>query len=200
MNWKILCNPLSILGRKHGIIASAITTIILAITAWWGWIYLDGALDLHVGGQPHLGLIVVQSLIAWLSLAALFFAISRLFHGDGGFLMHLSAAGLGRAPYIFASIAGAHQVSTGVAIRALASISDGNVTVNMDKLVPPTALAGLLMLLLFTAWSIGMLYVGFKTASHMRGSRAALAFTIAVALAEIASKFILVLVGKAGLA
>ena len=108
MDWRILYNPLAALGRGKGFLTAMVVIIVLAAVSWWGWVHLDGALDLHADNRPvAASQIVWESLIAWLSLGLLLFAASKVFGGNGGWAAHLASVGLARFPYIFSAIVAA---------------------------------------------------------------------------------------------
>jgi hypothetical protein len=199
VDWRILYNPLVVLGKRKGFAASILVTVVLVVLAQWGWVYFDGALDVHLNGQPALGGTIVRAFVSWFSLAGFFFLTSKWFRGNGGFRAHLAASGMGKIPYILSAIVGAHQLATGTAIRAMATVVNGTVTINLDQAVSPAATMGIVLLLIYTVWSVAMLYSQFKTASTLSGARAAMAFVVGILLAEFTSVAVLVVLRRLGM-
>ena len=191
MDWRILYNPVALFGKSKGLAAAAVVNLLLLISAWRAWVYLDGAIDLHVGSSISFGTALLEILISWFSLSVFFFLVSKIFGGDTSIRLHTAAAGLGRFPYIIGTIIASHKLSTGAAIRAIASISDGTITIDATKMQSPLVIISIILLMLVTAWSIIVLYFGFKTASRLDGPKAAIAFVLGIIFAEVFSKLVL---------
>lgn len=199
MDWRILYNPLEVLGIRRGFTWAIVIVIVLTAVAWWAGVHLDGALDLHLAPTtPSTALIIVESLIAWLSLGILFFMASRIFGGNSGLAGHLAAAGLGRFPYILAAILGSRQV-LGQAMTQGMTVGEETVTVSPDALMSPGLIIGSLLLMAFIIWAVAIMYTGFRHASRIQGGKKIAAFIVGLVLAEIVSKLALTLVFRMGI-
>ena len=191
MDWRILYNPMAVLRRGNALLVALVVIIILTAVAWWGGEILDGALDLHlVPEAPSARQVIFQSLVAWISLAVLLFAASRMFGGNGGLAGHFAASGLARFPVIFATIVGSRQLVGGQMLKAT-TIRPEDIVVRISEFVTPLIIIGSIVMVGLLAWWIVMLVYGFKEVSRLRGGKTAAAFVIGIILAEIVSKLIL---------
>jgi len=192
MDWRILYNPLAVLGRGTGLAVAILVIVVLTAVAWWGGVHLDGALDLHLTVKPPSGpLIIGESLIDWLSLGLLLFVASRIFGGNGGAGAFLAGVGLSRFPYILAAIIGSKPV-LGKAMQAAVSVGRETVTVRPQAFMTPGLIIGSLAMLGLIIWSIVILYLGYKEASRLQGGKTAASFVIGLIVAELVSKLLLV--------
>lgn len=199
MRWKLLYNPFAALGRGKGFLAAIVVIAALTAVAWWGGVHLDGALDLHVTpARPSAALIIGESLIDWLSLGLILLAASKLFDGNGGAGAHLAAAGLSRFPYILAAAIISRQV-LGESMLSAVSIGQEQVILRPQELITPAMAIGALAIMALAAWSIVILYLGYKEASSLKAGRAAAAFVIGLLAAEAISKVLIVLLARTGL-
>jgi hypothetical protein len=199
MNGKILYNPIKVLGKGNGLVAAVLVVIVLTVVAMWAGVHLDGAFDLHLAPKaPSTQLIVLESLIAWLSVGLLLFALSKAFGGNGGAGSHLAAAGLSRFPYILAAIIGSKQL-LGKTMEAAVRMGNETITIRPEELISPGLIVGAVVLLGLIIWSIAMLYLGYKESSRLQGGKTAFSFIIAVLVAELVSKLALYGLVKAGI-
>ena len=191
MDWRILYNPMAVLRRGNALLAALIVIIILTTVAWWGGEHLDGALDLHLFlNPPPMSVVILESLIDWISLAVLLFAASRMFGGNGGLAGHFAASGLARFPMIFAAIIGSRQLMGAAMLKAI-TVKPEEIVVHAQDIVTPAVIIGGLAILGLVAWSVVMLVYGFKEVSRLQGGKTAAGFVIGIILAEIVSKLIL---------
>ena len=199
MDWRILYNPLAVLGKGNGIIAAVIVVVILTAVAYWGGVHLDGALDLHINPQfPSLALAAIESLSAWLSLGLLLFAASKVFGGNGGIGAHLASAGLSRFPYILAAIISSRPVLGNLMLKGV-EFKAGQIVIDPQALMLPAIIAGGLAIVGLCIWAVAMLYMGYKESSRLTGGKATVSFIVGLVLAEVISKLIVVLAFNAGI-
>lgn len=190
LDWRVFYNPLAVLGKVKGVLFALLAVIILAGVALWGGVHIGEALPLYVtANPPAIKVVALESLIAWLSLAVSFFAVSKALGGNGGFGSHLAAAGLGRFPYIFAVIILSKRVLGGIMLKVMATGGDGVIVRHSDAFTPGLFI-GVLGIFLMIAWAIVILYLGFKVASRLTGGRAAAGFVIGAVVAEAISWFL----------
>jgi hypothetical protein len=141
-------------------------------------IRFDGFLDLHVSrGANTLALAVAEQVASVLLPALVFFGFSLALRSKARFVDFIATTGLSRVPYVLAAlpIAMLH-----VPVPELGTAP--NVTIGL------VAVAGLS--LACVAWSVTWLYLGFKNASGLRGSKLAGSFICAMVIAEVLSKII----------
>lgn len=192
MDWRILYNPLAVLGKAKGLIAAVAVVVVLTAVAWWGGVHLDGALDLHINPKaPSAILVVAESLIAWLSLGLLLLAASKVFGGNSGAGMHLAAAGLSRFPYILAALIGSRQL-LGKAMLEAVTIRGEEIVVRPQDFITPAIVIGGMVILALTVWSVAILYMGYREAGRIQGGKTMASFIIGLILAEIVSKALVI--------
>lgn len=199
MDWRLLYNPLAVLGKGMGTVVAVIVVVILTGVAYWGGVHLDGALDLHVNPQfPSLALAAIESLSAWLSLGLLLFAASKMFGGNGGIGAHLASAGLSRFPYIIAAVISSRALLGG-AMLAMVEMRGGEIVVRPEQMMTPAVIGGGLAIVGLTIWAVAILYMGHKEASRLSGGKVTASFIVGLVLAEVVSKIIVSLVFNAGI-
>lgn len=188
MDWRILYNPLAILGKGKGFVIALLIVIILTAVAVFGQVHLDGALDMHITAETSpAGLLISESLIAWLSLGVFLFLTSKIFRGNGGIGAHLAAAGLARFPYIIAALVIAQPAVREVFLAAVTLARD-QVVVRPEKMMTPLLLISLLVIVGLSIWSIVILFYGYRYASRVQGAKIGVSFVLGLIIAEIVSK------------
>ncbi len=192
MDWRILYNPLAVLGKGKGFATALLVIIALTGIAVWGQVHLDGALDMHImAGTSPAGLLIAESLIAWLSLGVFLFVASKIFKGNGGVGAHLAAAGLARFPYIIAAFV-VSQPAFKKALMTAVKTARGEIVVRQSELMTPQILIGFLVIVGLVIWSIIMLYNCYRYASRIQGAKNGVSFVIALIIAEVVSKALII--------
>lgn len=161
--------------------------------------HLDGALDLHITPElPSGTLVIAESLIAWLSLGLLLFGASKMFGGDGGSGAHLAASGLGRFPYLFASIISSRQLLGGAMLKSI-TVKPEEIVVRPEAFMSPAVIIGGVAIMGFIVWAVAILYMGYKETSRLQGGKTVASFIIGLILAEVVSKLLIVGLFRAGI-
>jgi len=192
MDWRILYNPLAVLGTRKGFVMAVLIVIVLTAIAYWGGVHLDGALDLHINpGFPSLALVIVESLSAWLCLALCLFGASRMFGGNGGLAPHMAVTGLARFPYVLSAIIASRPILGNLMLKGVI-VKPGEITVRPQEMMLPAIIIGGLAIVGLTVWAIGMLYFGYREASRTEGAKAFASFVIGLIVAELISKLLVV--------
>jgi hypothetical protein len=140
----------------------------------------DGFLDLHVN-RAHvasLRVALVEQLVSWLLPALLFWAYARTVSRHARPIDFLGMTGLARLPFVLAA-------------GPIALLSP-DVT-RLPLQVSPALLAIALLGAAALAWTVTLLYQGFKSASGLRGTRLVAGFLTMVLASEAASKLVLAL-------
>jgi hypothetical protein len=140
----------------------------------------DGFLDLHASLTATLWAALVDVLGAWPLGATLLWVVARSLGSQGRYIDFLGLVGVARVPLV------AVAVPTALLLPGPGSFEPGKVPEPSLRL-----LLGALVALVGVVWMMVILYRGFVTASGLRGARRVVAFMVAVLLAEIASKLLL---------
>jgi hypothetical protein len=199
MDGRLLYNPLAALGKWKGFMGAILVVVLLTAVAWWSGVHLDGALDLHVTTErPSASMVVLESLIDWIALGLFLFAAAKLFGGNGGLGAHLAASGLSRFPYILAVILASPPLLGSVILHAV-SVRQDEIVVRPQDLITPGMVIGGLVMVALVFWSVTILYLGYKQASRIQGSKAILAFVIGLFAAEAVSKLLVAQLFRLGI-
>lgn len=191
MDGRLLYNPLAVIRPRAGLFAALLIVIALTVVAWWGGIHLDGALDIHITpDRPSAVAVILESAIAWLSVAFLLFLSARIFSGAGGLASYAAVTGLSRFPYILSALVFSRQL-LGNAVLAAFTVGENEVTVRPQELFTPALALASVAVVGLIVWAIFILYLGYKQVSGLRGGRAGLSFLIGLLIAELVSKILL---------
>lgn len=192
MDWRVLYNPLAVYGKGKGLLAALIVIIILTGAAMWGGVHLDGAFDLHVSEvRPSTGLIILESLVDWISLGIFLFAASRVFGGNGGIMQHLAGAGLARFPYIIFALLFSVQSPFGQAMLKAVKVSKSEIIINPQLMNTPLVIFGTVIAAGLFVWALTILGFNHYQTSRLSIGKAVASFVIGIAFAEALSKLIL---------
>jgi hypothetical protein len=171
----LLANPFARYGGAVTSAAGVAIALVSLLASRWG-LRFDGTLDLHTTGIPvPLRTAVADQLVAIPLTALVFWVFARLATRSVRFVDVLGVVGVARGPAVLLAIP--------VALFAFRHAPDTGPTPTSPALVfvIAAALAGL-------GSQIYLLFVGFRTASGLRGGGLTWRFIAALVLAEIASK------------
>ena len=192
MDWRILYNPMAVLRRGNALLAALVVIIILTAVAWWGGVHLDGALDLHINPvRPSAGLVIMESLIDWISLAVLLFAASRIFGGNGGVAGHFAATGLARFPYIIFALLFSPRYPIGQAMLKAVKITQSEIIISPQLMQTPLVIFGTFIAGVFLLWTLTILGFSHYQTSRLSIGKTIASFVIGLALAEAVSLVII---------
>lgn len=168
----VLKNPFA---RYSGEITAAAGVVVSALGVFVSrvGVRFDGALDLHTSSAPvTLRVALIDQLVAFPLTALVFWIVARIAARHVRVVDVVGAVGLSRAPAVVFALP--------LGLLALRSPPGAGTTPVLGLLIA-CALAGL-------GAQIYLLFMGFRTASGLRGGRLAALFIGAVVLAEIATK------------
>jgi Yip1 domain len=175
----LLVNPFD---RFGGGVAASAGLVVGALGVWatrFG-VRFDGFLDLHAN-RTHvasLRVALVEQLVSWLLPALLFWAYARTASRHARPIDFLGMAGLSRLPFVLAAVP-----------IALLSPDVTRLPLQITPALLIIALLGVAAL----AWTVTLLYQGFKSASGLRGARLVVGFVTMALASEVASKLVLAL-------
>ncbi len=182
-------------GPALGLGLAVIT--ITALLAWRAGLHTDGVLDLHYGPRVAAWVLLAQGMINWLILGMLMLLAGKWL-GSGRFrLIDLfGTQALARWPMLLGaawlSIPWvAEQLQTRAA-RLMETLPS-----QAEPFIAPADVSWLLVLslpgLAAVIWMVWLMYHGFALVTNLRGPRAVLGFIAVLAVAEIASKALILL-------
>lgn len=198
LRYGVLCNPVAAIGKRRAFGAAMIVLCSLAVIAWWGGLHLYPARGLRLTETRPSGiLVIIESLLMWLSAGLLLFLVARVFGSRNGARMHLAAVGLSRFPLIFAALILSRQVIGQVMLRDASVGMIEGVFYPLGYVTPPSLGGGLLVAALIV-WSVVLLYAGYREASKFGTAKGLATFVIALALAELLHSYLVTALIRAG--
>jgi len=140
-----------------------------------------------VGGVGAFVGAVVSSFVIWVVAAALFFAVSCLFKGEGKFKRTLEFVGYGYIPTIFSGLVSAVLVYNFVSTTQIPVVTNVADPAEIQKALAPLLTSPLLRLssavgILFMLWSANIWIFGLKHARNLSTRDAVLTVAIPVAI------------------
>ncbi len=180
--WQVLLDPLDTLSPRAAWTVSALVVLLSLGLAQLG-IRFDGALDLHGAGPRVSWAWSLFDQVNALGVTALVLWVASLIASRRGRLVDtLQAVMIARVPLLVSGV-----------VLVLARPYTSKMIANPG---PDASLAILLMTLVslpFFVWFVVLLYRGLATSAGIRGARAAVVFTIGIIVAEVITKYLIVL-------
>lgn len=185
MDWRVLYDPFTALGNGRGLAMAVLAVVVLGAVARWGGVHVGEALVPKADPSPFpVRTVLIDSLVGWISLAVLLFVASRVMRGGGGFGAYLAVSGLSRFPYMIAVIILSRPVLGDAMMKAMYPPGEG-VIIRPDQIITPGLAVGMLAVCAMMAWTIVVLYHGFKASSRLPGNKAVLGFLIGAVAAQL---------------
>jgi len=177
-----LLDPSGSLGPGGSLAVAAALAAGCAVAAAPTGLRFDGTLDVHLAGEAiPWSTAALDQLVSWALTAAIFWLVALLFGRRRGPGVMLGSVGVARLPLAL------------VAVAALVMLPppDELLEIALTNPLHPDLLLFVAVALPCLAWCVTWLCTGFRTASGLRGWRLALAFVLALGLAEVGTKVVL---------
>jgi hypothetical protein len=179
---RLLLDPLARFGGLRLALAGLGASLAgLALTS--RGLRFDGLLDIHIADHAWpLHVAVSDALVAWPLGAVVLWLASLAGARQGRLIDFLGVVGVSRLPAVACGLALVGLASAGVLPR-----------ISHDQAPAPMLgiLVHVILGLLGVGWNLVLQYVGFGTASGMRGGKRIAVFIVAVLSAELLSKMVL---------
>ncbi len=196
----IIFKPFEKYSERTLLISGILITLIGSLFGYWFSVRFDGVLDLHFVQIIQLKDPFLDNLINIFSLAFLLFPLAKYLNKKTRFIDILVTVMVARVPFYLFSLTNISGFMSRSAENML-EILDPQTT-NLQMLDPQIIMAATmdnlffiivssLIAILCIIWYIILLYNGFKTASHAKGTKPIVLFSIALIFAEILSKLII---------
>lgn len=196
----LLLKPFEKYSEKTLLILGISLTLLGSLLGFYFNARFDGVLDLHFGKNISLQEPFFDNLINVFSLAILLFFLAKYLNGKTRFVDILTTVMIARTPLYLLSLINISGSMSKMSERFLSIIdpeNTNNQTVDIQKITEITMENSFLLAIssiasiLCLIWFVALLYNGFKTASHSKGSKPIVLFSIALLLAEILSKVLI---------
>lgn len=169
-------NPFKYIAGSKALLWGLAIMLVTAFIARYSNARFDGAIDMHVVPGGTWALHLLEPLIDWGCVAATFFLAARIASRSRVRLIDIAGTtALSRAPLILAALAAFLQRGE------VKSVEDLTATFWVVALISLGA----------AIWMIILLYNAFTVSANLKGTKAAVSFTIALIAAEILSKVLL---------
>ena len=151
-------------------------------------IRFNGLLDMQFAVSVPLWLPIVEGLLNWAVISALFMLAALLFGGGGVRLVDIAGTqALARAPLIpAAAICLAPPVHASFADWSSAPSSSDLTLLNASVLLGASA-----MVVMGIVWMVALMWNAFRVSCDLKGGRGVLVFVVVVLIGELISKFLL---------
>lgn len=187
-----LLRPFRFVAGWNALIIGGVGILVTALVGHFSGIHNDGVIDAHLG-TGHLGLILVEGLINWLSMVLLLGLGSLLLKGPNPRLVDLAGTqAWARIPMILVAFTGFFLPTPAIErwVRSLMENPESPETVaGMDLTL--FIIAGIITLICLV-WMVALMWQGFKVSANAKGAGAVITFILALILAEILSKWAII--------
>ena len=187
----LLFKPFERYSELTLLIVGALFTILGSYAAFLFDIRFDGIIDLHVSHSEYFLQPLIDNLINIFCLVSFLFLSTLFFNRRTRIVDILTTSLIARIPFYILPILN-FDGRIGHATDALLQLVKDNL---IDQISISTTLP-LLLFGIFTIialiWYIYLLYTGYKISSNAKGNKPVILFVIALIVAEIASKILIV--------
>ena len=155
--------------------------------------HFDGALDVHFSGSVSWTQSIINNSVNVVCLALVLFLAGKIINHKTRLVDLLATVLIARIPFYplaFCNIGNKAFTSGDEILQATLH----QTPISADSIVMLVVIA--LITLTLLVWSVALLYNGYKVSVNGKGAKAIVLFIVAIVVAEIASKLLLVLVSK----
>ncbi|MCX7920242.1 MAG: hypothetical protein N3A72_11705 [bacterium] len=193
-----LFNPFYYLAGGKALIIGLFVMLITGLIAWLSSSHFDGVLDFHFGSNPvPIWLHLVEIFTNWLSLGFVLLIVAKVISKTKYRIVDIfGTQALARFPGLIMALIALLPGYQGL-IEKLMTVTPMNVlpiiTENIRALI---ILIGIvLVVLVMLMWMIILMYRGFAVSCNVTGGKAIIGFIIALFIAEVISKIVIIAIG-----
>lgn len=193
MNWKFFLNPLEKYSERQLFIFGIVTTIVGSwITSVFN-VVLDGAFDMHFSSHVSFVQSILFNLFSVLILFFFLLSAAYLINKKTRAIDILNAVLIFRIPYYLASFLFGIPAIKRFNENISEQLNDiGNLQLDASVLFFATIFG--IIILIFMAWALTLLVLGFRTATNAKKAKHYVLLFVTFILAEIVSKVLLYLI------
>jgi hypothetical protein len=189
---KLFFNPFERYSEKQLLFTGIIATVIGCFFAISFNARFDGVLDLHFVEKVEISQPIFDILINTFCLSILLFFIGRLINKKTRFIDIISAILISKMPYYFLLFQNINNFSYQIIDKISKSLLTHNYSL---ETISSTEISFLIISailgLAFVAWSMMLLFNGFKIATNAKNTKPILLFIGVIILSEIISKILI---------
>lgn len=192
----ILFNPFKKYQENTLLGIGVAATIIGSLLAYAFYVRFNGAFDLHFAPDINLWQPFIDNSINIAIVFLVLFLLAKYHNQKTRAIDILNAVLIARIPFYLVALMNINNTISR-AIEQMMSVVDNTIQINMTA-IPIDAIIilsifGLITFLAFV-WFIVLLYNGYKIAANAKGGKTMLFFALALILAEIITKAIIIIV------
>lgn len=176
--WKMLFNPFTRIAGWQAFLPGLVVILALSIVGSYSGIVFDGVVDVHFSNADVLTSLQYMG-FSMLALILVFWLVALLLSNGFRFIDLLGTLTLSKAPYLLLAIAGFFADAP----DAQTIISNPGILLESTGFLIVTAIT-----IPVTIWSVALMYHAFSISCDLKGSRATVAFIVALLFAETLSK------------
>jgi hypothetical protein len=190
---ELLFNPFHYIAGGRALITGVTTILLAAVIGHFSGTRFDGLMDAHFGGSPRapIWIFVVEGLCNWFTIALVVTLTARLVTKSRYRSVDVfGTMALARYPYLFIAILGflpgITRYSQFIASKYLKNVN----SVTALPFDMPVFIAGTMITMLLTIFSVVLSYRAFSVSCNARGSKAVWYFVVVFLLCEIITKLV----------
>lgn len=188
----LLFNPFTRYSEHPLFLFGLITAIAGVVFASLTNTYYDGVLDTHFGKDVSLKTAAFQSLINSVSIVLVFYPVGKWINSKTRLIDIFNLSLIVKIPAYFMMPLNINNWAYSKTEPLIEAISNPFNLQFTPEMILFLILSSILAILVF-AWLIVLLYNGFKVATNLKGTRHIIMFIIAIIVAEVVSKVLLMI-------
>jgi hypothetical protein len=188
----LLFNPFKRYSEQQLLLFGGITAVVGVVCASLTNTHFDGVLDTHFGSNVSLKTAALQSLINSVSIVLVFYPLGKWINSKTRLIDIINISLIVKIPAYFMMPLNNNNWAFLKSEPLLESLSDPFNLQFTTELILFLAITSILAIVVFV-WLIVLLYNGFKVATNLKLTKHIIMFVIAIFVAEIVSKVLLML-------
>ena len=188
-----LFNPFMFVAGLPALSAGLAIILISGFFCWLGSTHFDGVLDCHIGLAAQWWIFPAEGLIDWILLAIpLFFFGLIISKSSFRFIDVFGTQALARWPYLITAVVTLPSSNQKVSSYMIARLNQVQPVVAVHFTDIFIFALAMLVTILMAVWMVVLMYRAYSVSCNVKGTKAIVAFIIALIGTEIISKFTVV--------
>lgn len=189
----LLFKPFVFVAGAQALVGGLAIILLTGLLGWFSGAHFDGVLDVHIGQRGPLWFALSEGVIDWLCMLLVLLAGGKLISSSSFRVIDLAGTqALARWPMVLASLA---CLPGGVARFGEVLLKEALKPRPQIPFLQPDAfvfIAASAVMIACTVWMVALMYQSFSICCNVRGKKAIWTFVVALLLAEVLSKVVLV--------
>lgn len=194
-NW--IFNPFVYIAGWQSLVIGVVVILATGYIGSLGNAHFDGVLDTHTGISAPLWIIMSEGLIDWLSLSLVLFVFGKIISKTSFRLLDLlGTQALARWPVIISACVFLPKAVGRFALSIADKSNPSGFTLNSSDAV--IFAVAVLVAILITCWFVILMFRSYAISCNVKGGKAIGTFVAGLLIAEVISKFLIVLLVGVG--